>query len=262
MIRITRKTPEPNMLRSRKVQEAAAAIAEIARSRKPLSKEFPSHWGEPDIRRTLWEMQHHKCCYCERKREMNRESDVEHFRPKADVTEADIDHPGYWWLAYNWDNLFFSCRYCNQEHKKNHFPVADEAKRVRLEAGSLVDEDGLLINPTEKDPQDHIGFDWVETPTSEPLQWLAMAFGRTAYGSKTIEVVGLNECELPTERGELVIEMETLVTLLRVAESGKRGSVEKYAAQIRTITSSKWPFAGFRRDYFRKAGLGKYVASD
>jgi uncharacterized protein (TIGR02646 family) len=91
-------------------------------------------------------MQHRKCCYCERKRDKNRESDIEHFRPKADVTEADEVHKGYWWLAYEWPNLFFSCRHCNQEHKKNHFPVANQ--HAVGPTDSLLAEGALLIDPT------------------------------------------------------------------------------------------------------------------
>ncbi|MBM3747473.1 MAG: hypothetical protein FJW34_16935 [Acidobacteria bacterium] len=97
MIAIKRSNPPPATLSSEKVCNAIAEIAAIAKKRKPLSKEFVSHWGEDDVRTAVWEMQNHKCCYCERKREKNRESDVEHFRPKAEVTEAAGSHRGYWW---------------------------------------------------------------------------------------------------------------------------------------------------------------------
>jgi uncharacterized protein (TIGR02646 family) len=262
MIKITRTNPEPKTLLSQKVIDATLLIQGIAQARKPLSKEFPTHWGEHDVRDALWEMQHHKCCYCERKREKNRESDVEHFRPKAEVTEA-ANHRGYWWLAYKWDNLFFSCRYCNQQHKLNHFPVSNEAKRVHKEGLSLVDEDGLLINPTEKDPEEHIGFDWykVRSQTTNQTQTQAFARGRTIYGEKTIEVVGLNEFELPTERGAVILELEALVTLMVIAEHGL-GVKEKAVERIKKATSSKLPFTAFRRDFFRKNSLEKYISND
>ena len=264
MIKITRTNPGPATLLSQKVIDAATIIKGIAQTRKPLSKEFPSHWGEHDVRDALWEMQHHKCCYCERRREKNRESDVEHFRPKADVTGADDNHPGYWWLAYKWENLFFSCRYCNQQHKKNQFPVPDETKRVRTEDGTLLDEDGLLINPTEKDPEEHIGFDWypVSRPGTDQRQWQAFARGRTMYGNKTIEVVGLNESDLPTERGDLVLDLVALVTLMDAAKFNAGESRETMARRIKEATSSKLPFAAFRRDFFRKFNMGEYVSTD
>jgi uncharacterized protein (TIGR02646 family) len=264
MIRITRANPAPLVLTSQKVKDAAKLIAEIAVVRKPLSKEFKSHWGDAEVRDALWRMQNHKCCYCERKRERNRESDVEHFRPKAEVTDAAPTHKGYWWLAYHWENLFFSCRYCNQEHKLNYFPVRDEAKRALSEINSLTEEDAFLINPTEKDPEEHIGFDWYKIPSNAQTgtQTVAFARGRTIYGTKTIEIVGLNECDLPNERGDLVIELEGLAALMVAAKFGVYETVERMAQRIKEATSSKLPFTAFRRDFFQKQNLGEYVSTD
>lgn len=264
MIFIKRSNPPPATLSSEKVLKAIAAIAVIAKKRKPLSKEFVAHWGEDDVRTAVWEMQHHKCCYCERKRERNRESDVEHFRPKAEVTEAADSHRGYWWLAYKWENLFFSCRYCNQEHKKNRFPVHDESKRAESEKSSLAEEDSFLIDPTEKNPEEHIGFDWRSLKSAgasiSPMHVMARPWSE--YGEKTIEIVGLNKNELPTERGELVLELEALAALMRVAEAGHGKSVEDRKKDIQVATSSKQRFAGFRRDFFRKMNMEHYISSD
>ncbi|MCA9095257.1 MAG: TIGR02646 family protein, partial [Planctomycetaceae bacterium] len=183
MIKISRTQPPPGTLTSENVAESADTIKEIAKQRKPLSTEFDKHWGKDDVRTALWEMQHHKCCYCERERDKTRESDIEHFRPKAEVTEV-ADHPGYWWLAYCWENLFFSCRKCNQEYKKNFFPVADEQKRARTENCDLAEEDPYLIDPTQKDPEEHISFDWYEVKSkSDGLKSTQVfATGRTDYG--------------------------------------------------------------------------------
>lgn len=264
MIRIKRAMPAPATMNSEKVRTITTAIELIARDRKPLSKEFVAYWGEDDVREALWRMQHHKCCYCERKREKNRESDIEHFRPKADVTEAAADHKGYWWLAYKWENLFFSCRYCNQENKKNHFPIPHEERRAKTSRCCLNDEDAYLVDPTTKNPEEHIGFDWFEKATTKGEQAIhAIAVGRTEYGTRTIEVVGLNKFELPLERGQLVIELEALAILMEAASYhlGVR-SKEEVAVDIRKATSSKMPFAGFRRDFFCKNRLDKFVATD
>ena len=55
------------------------------------------------------------------------------------------DHPGYYWLVYNWKNLLPACTHCNQYRiarprwresintrggKSTHFPVKFENKRV------------------------------------------------------------------------------------------------------------------------------------
>ncbi|KHD08572.1 hypothetical protein PN36_02120 [Candidatus Thiomargarita nelsonii] len=118
MIQLKQRPPIPATLKSKKVKKIKRQIAEkIEQGEVITSEDFPSYWRKDDIKETLWEYHNRKCCYCERKRDLKRESDVEHFRPKAAVTE-DKEHDGYWWLAYEWDNYFFSCKLCNQEYKK------------------------------------------------------------------------------------------------------------------------------------------------
>src|SRR5262249_21226789 len=111
MIHIKRTNDAPTALGSLPVKNARKKIEDIASKRKPLSDEFPSLWGNKEVRQALWMMQSKKCCYCERRRDMNRESDIDHFRPKAEITQAP-GHKGYWWLAYEWKNLLFCCRHC------------------------------------------------------------------------------------------------------------------------------------------------------
>ena len=208
-------------------------------------------------------MQHKKCCYCERKREKNRESDIEHFRPKADVTEADAAHMGYWWLAYDWDNLFFSCRYCNQQFKRNHFPIPDESKRARTPSHALRDEEAFLIDPTLDDPEDHVCFDWYPNPDSKD-ETLTYVRDRTERGRQTIKIAGLNSGELPVERGQLVLELDVLATLVKVTRilGAESAEIERMGNMIREATSSKMPFTAFRRDFFRKNGLAEFLNTD
>jgi hypothetical protein len=66
-----------------------------------------------------------KCAYCETFIEQNHPGAVEHFRPKGAVSDEDfnvvrigsganqINHPGYYWLAYEWLNLLPACYDCN-----------------------------------------------------------------------------------------------------------------------------------------------------
>ncbi len=143
-----------------------------------------------------------KCAYCETS--LPRSSyQAEHFRPKGGVshrvagrkgmirpTIQDEDgrpagHPGYFWLAYHWENLFPSCEYCNTANgKKEQFPVAlthvavrrltpaDIPALIRKETASLsrpgvyylqpedLDalEQPLLLNPYLDDPCQHLSF--------------------------------------------------------------------------------------------------------
>jgi 5-methylcytosine-specific restriction endonuclease McrA len=73
-----------------------------------------SHWKTAKAR--LKAESHGKCAYCEAPTSAIAHGDVEHFRPKS----------VYWWLAYCYDNLLFSCQICNQVFKSDHFPVAGD----------------------------------------------------------------------------------------------------------------------------------------
>ena len=78
--------------------------------------------------------------------------DVEHYRPKGKVEEDDT-HAGYWWTAYEWTNLLYACKYCNQEHKKNYFPLLEGGQRARGPKDDLGQELPALLNPYEDDPE-------------------------------------------------------------------------------------------------------------
>jgi len=204
-------------------------------------------------------MQHKKCCYCERPRDVARESDIEHFRPKAGVTNCG--DAGYWWLAYAWTNLLFSCRYCNQEHKRNHFPLIDETARALRPRDRLARERPYLIDPSKEDPSQFIGFDWVG---GNGL--LVRPFGRdreTGRGSRTIEILGLDRLELNMERSELLTLLQGITAEMKAGQYFDRPAVvHRAATKIRETTSAGRKFAGFAREYFRAADLGEYVAND
>ena len=61
-------------------------------------------------------------------------------------------------MAYEWNNLFFSCQICNQRFKKNYFPIEDETKRAKNHTFDYLKEDHLLIHPSVDNPDDHIIF--------------------------------------------------------------------------------------------------------
>lgn len=154
---------------------------------------------------------HDKCAYCEGKYCAGYASHVEHYRPKLEVTEnrAKIQHPGYFWLSYEWYNLLLACSYCNSRHsstvdgKKSSHPGKLNDFRVRGARISepepscanwrdaLLEEKPLLLNPYEDDPSEHIVFDDN-----------GFAVGITDEGRETIAVCHLNRIELIEARKE------------------------------------------------------------
>ena len=145
---------------------------------------------------------HHKCAYCETPF-AGFIGDAEHFRPKGEVsmfaadgsskivTVVDEDnntiaHPGYFWLAYHWQNLLPSCHLCNRYGgKKTLFPVEKSHIAVRkltipemdhlihksrrsprspdvfyLEPLDLDAQEGrLLLHPYYDEPEQHLYFE-------------------------------------------------------------------------------------------------------
>jgi hypothetical protein len=105
-----------------------------------------------------------KCAYCESNIPLTHPGDVEHFRPKGRIRDHltgkivrlpddSRDHPGYWWLAYEWENLLPSCIDCNRRRRHDNelggkgefFPLRGNRA---LQPGEEANEEPLLLNPS------------------------------------------------------------------------------------------------------------------
>lgn len=74
--------------------------------------------------------------------------DVEHFRPKAKAVNLDgSEREGYWWLAFNVDNLRLCGQIPNREHKKCYFPLHAQSRVADPQNVSYVDEIPLFLDP-------------------------------------------------------------------------------------------------------------------
>ena len=113
MIKIERESPPEDTVLDRRKEEELKELKELVEKGELKSSSFNNKlWSNDTVKSFLHKSQHRKCCYCERKRDQKIDSDVEHFRPKSEVKE-NSGHPGYWWLAYEWNNLLISCKTCN-----------------------------------------------------------------------------------------------------------------------------------------------------
>ena len=98
-----------------------------------------------------------KCWYCESK-EIRSDNPVDHFRPKGRV-DGCPDHPGYWWLAFDWKNYRYSCTYCNSRRrdpvtgnvggKHDNFPLLNAESRAYDEADDIRREQPELLDPVK-----------------------------------------------------------------------------------------------------------------
>jgi hypothetical protein len=175
----------------------------------------------PKIDKALWQdfkvdfslQQFGKCGYCEINVMAGAFGDVEHFAPKNEVAEFNAGDnegseiaglaslqgrspslkvaPGYWWMAYQWDNYLLSCLICNQAWKNSLFPVKHPPPR----AGPPLETDAesiLLLNPYGKrDPARHLEFD---------INGFVKPRNGSIHGRETIRTCGLNRLALLNAR--------------------------------------------------------------
>ncbi|MEI6138241.1 MAG: hypothetical protein WCP85_03205 [Mariniphaga sp.] len=169
-------------------------------------------YGHKTVKDQLILDQHGKCCFCESKFSDNSYGDVEHFRPKSAYKKLGsnvLTYPGYYWLAYDWNNLLFSCQKCNQKYKRNDFPLGNEATRVSCpnHPNQLSNEDRLLINPIVEDPSLFIAF----------IEEVPVPVNNSPKGSTSIEVYGLER--LNESRLEYLHAIKAVLAFLYIDET-------------------------------------------
>ena len=158
MVKIDKPNEIPNILQTKGKDETENLIKEYENGKIKFKFDDKIYRNE-EIKKKLREIQFNKCCFCEQKIEFGH---IEHYRPKRgykqDQNEKQLTKPGYYWLAYDWDNLLLSCPTCNSSYKKNYFPLKDPSKRAMSYKDDITKEEPLIINPAKEDPEDYIEF--------------------------------------------------------------------------------------------------------
>lgn len=219
MIRVERPREAPGILVEKGALELerllAAYRADPEGSRRDLRRMMQQGvYGGAAVKQALSRAQHGKCAYCEIRIE-SEWGTVDHYRPKGAVrqTRSGIEEsPGYFWLAYTWENLLVACSRCNM-HKGDLFPLARPRDRARVEDSDagLAREAPLLIDPTAEDPELHICFDAERA--------YAIDVGRRA--GATIEMLGLNSPVLLDARRNDYQLLSGFLDLLETARTGR-----------------------------------------
>ena len=206
-------------------------------------------YGHDSVKDTLRKVQHKKCCFCEGQFEAFAAADVEHYRPKGAVQQDENSSrliPGYYWLAYSWDNLYWCCQVCNRENKKNFFPLANPTKRARSHTDDIATEKPLILNPGgPEDPRRHIKFRD------------AIAVGSTKAGRKTIEILGLNRDPLVDERLTHLNELKRLQEIVEIFSSNPElkslPALKKARHRLKAAVQSAAMFSAMAADFLLSA---------
>ena len=183
-----------------------------------------SIYGNGRVKNVLKGAQNSKCCFCEARFDANYQGDVEHYRPKGAIGSGKTKiRPGYYWLAYTWNNLYYACADCNQYRKRAAFPLVDETDRALDHHGTIGDEDPLILDPGgPRDPRDHIRFVG-DVPT-----WT------TAAGRETIRRLKLDREALCRDRRKHFRLLQAMIDIIRLNQFDERPEAIRCVREARS----------------------------
>ena len=210
--RIDQKAWKKWAKRANKAQQVILAWLEAKRQTLPPGNPPP----QPEFQDAVWtqlkdlileSVFRGHCAFCEVKANVGGFGDAEHYRPKKAVQAPDNEqklkpiqingdeHPGYHWLAYDWQNVTPACSQCNNR-KGNQFPIAgthcigpEPGKQTTLELNAC--EQPLLLHPYFDEPRKHI---------TVGVRGIIAARNSSLRGKTTIDVCGLDREPLREER--------------------------------------------------------------
>ncbi len=245
MISINKPTEMPEKLRTAG-KDATKDLCEKF-DKGETKFEFDSKiYGHPEVKEALKTIQHDKCFLCESRISHISYGDVEHFRPKAGVCQNlkdKMSETGYYWLAYEWSNLFLACQICNQRFKKNLFPLEDRNKRSKSHSDDLSQEKHLFIKPDEENPEKHISFHGV------------FPYAEDRKGEITIQHAGLKRKELRESRSELYSKLKSLFNVVSMhpdyPPDKKQRAIEKLQEELKKCVSQQHQYSSMFKSAIR-----------
>lgn len=197
-----------------------------------------------------------KCAYCESHVKLLSSSDnIDYFRPRRDAKGSNDEYAPdhYWWLSYEWKNIYYACQDCIR-FRETSFPVAGKRAPIKTPYDKIITEEmNLLVDPCNEFPEEHITFNI----SGEAVQC-------SARGNITIHLFQLNRSNLKAARLESVAKLNEVTAQFERAASNDKLSLEKrqlaialLQEQLDTITKdTDQPYLGFKRaclsDWIRK----------
>lgn len=266
MIYVERNSiPVPEVFYSKEVGIAKKRLEEFyLKSKESRSQQKYSQPFEKELRdkflEALREVFKGKCAYCESviPLETSR-SEYDHFRPKGGARGLDkefsTDH--YWWLTYDWNNIYLSCTLCNQ-YKSTWFPV--EGTRIPLKTPYnevIYHEKNLLVDPCIDKPEEHLIYN-----EEGEVDFL------TPKGKTTIEIIKLNRIELVKARKKIIQELKREWKQFSILFSNPEENMESINKMVKSWGSifsneSSKPYLAIQRQMltklFRDAGINDYL---
>ena len=164
MIHVDRtRVPPPSSLSDKRAQAAREAADEFfgrpAAKRRQLRFSFDvGVYASQEVFKALDRLFLSKCAFCESAAFTSARPEAVHLRPPQNSlgVGGNVAQDHYWWLAYEWENLYLSCPACAQA-RGTRFPVVRTSGRDPGRAGADLDsEQPLLLDPCRDNPEQHL----------------------------------------------------------------------------------------------------------
>jgi hypothetical protein len=251
---------EIGALEEAKAEVLAAPTQEV---RSTLIERYCNRWTA--LRAAFSGYSRDKCWYVECKN-LGTDDDIDHFRPKLGVKE-DPNHPGYYWLAFEWTNLRLSCHRANRPRtnpetgetggKAEHFPLIDERTRAQGPGDDIKQEVPSLLDPTNLADVALLSFkpngevdlspEFKGQPVAEAkfevsrlilhLNWPKFRDARVVLYNTIARIVDRGEREAPVDYGGIPEASESFLDACRDLRNAMGEEVE-YSAAARVYVES------------------------
>lgn len=214
MIHLERPAASPEYLLSDEVEAYRTQVRDFFRrgekTRRQERPDFPFFRPKTFERlmADLLQISHGKCAYCESPIEATGIGSIDRFRPKAGAIglNKEFSSEHYWWLAYEWENLYPACATCNKL-KGPSFPVEGPRAVPETAPSALTSERRLLVDPFADEPEKH--FDFLDSGQVRP---------RSSAGEVTIATLELNRSPVIAARRHVARETRRKLVYLPVAK--------------------------------------------
>lgn len=262
MIKINKSTPAPEVRNRQGVNQLAQLTIDLIAAYNDNSASYddgtldfefePKVYGHSKVKRRLIKDQNGKCGFCESNILSISSGDVEHFRPKGgyhqNKNDEKLSKPGYYWLAYEWNNFILSCERCNRIHKKNYFPLLRSENRCKNHNHHISQERSYFVNPLTENPKNLIGF----------REYIAYGKDRRNRGKTTIKYLGLNRSgdgfmdliEIRQDFYERTKPIYNLSKKMAVAGIIEQAEINEAIALMKKFRSEKYQFSSMIQDNF------------
>jgi uncharacterized protein (TIGR02646 family) len=226
------RVPPPSSLSGTRAQTAYEAAEEFfgrpAAKRRQLRFRFDADvYASPEVFEALNALFLSKCAFCESAVFTTAQPEAVHLRPPQNSLSVDgavaSDH--YWWLAYEWENLYLTCPSCALA-RGTRFPVAGKRVGAPTRGAGLGDEYPLLLDPCRDNPEQHLLYLEDGSVASDDER------GRT-----TIQMFNLNRAALVEARRRMRLQLLNDLSVIATAAPG----------EIEPLMDPAHEFAGMRR---------------